>query len=76
MMSKEDFLAATNMAVNLTLDCDSQTKFAEASQAPEDDGDNVKIIKTACRACIPNCGILATVKNGRVMHVEGIRKIR
>jgi len=30
-----------------------------------------RVIKTACRACIANCGVLATVKNGRVVSLKG-----
>ncbi|MCC8142391.1 MAG: molybdopterin-dependent oxidoreductase [Lachnospiraceae bacterium] len=30
-----------------------------------------RVIKTACRACIANCGVLAYVKNGRVVKLEG-----
>lgn len=30
-----------------------------------------KIVKTNCRACIANCGVLAHVKNGRVVKLEG-----
>ncbi len=30
-----------------------------------------RIVKTACRACIANCGVLAHVKNGRVVKLEG-----
>ncbi len=33
--------------------------------------DGVKKIKTSCRACIANCGVIATVKNGRVIKLEG-----
>lgn len=33
--------------------------------------DETKIVKTACRACIANCGVLAYVKNGRVVKLEG-----
>lgn len=33
--------------------------------------DETKIVKTACRACIANCGVLAHVKNGRVVKLEG-----
>ncbi len=32
--------------------------------------DEEKIVKTACRACIANCGVLAHVKNGRVIKLE------
>lgn len=30
-----------------------------------------KIVKTACRACIANCGVLAHVKDGHVIKLEG-----
>ncbi len=33
--------------------------------------DSVKVVKTCCRACIANCGVLAYVKNGRVIRLEG-----
>ena len=33
--------------------------------------DDTQVIKTACRACIANCGVLATVKNGRVINLRG-----
>lgn len=33
--------------------------------------ESVRRIKTACRACISNCSVIATVKNGRVVHLEG-----
>ena len=33
--------------------------------------DEEKIVKTACRACIANCGVLAHVKNGRVSQAGG-----
>ncbi|QOX62002.1 molybdopterin-dependent oxidoreductase [Anoxybacterium hadale] len=32
---------------------------------------SVKKIKTNCRACIQNCGVIAHVKNGRVIKLEG-----
>lgn len=33
--------------------------------------EGVKVVKTCCRACIANCGVLAYVKNGRVIRLEG-----
>ena len=39
------------------------------TQAAEESGE--RVIKTACRACIANCGVLATVKNGRVVSLKG-----
>ena len=39
--------------------------------AHADTGGDVKIVKTACRACIASCAVLAHVKNGRVIKIEG-----
>ena len=33
--------------------------------------DECREVKTACRACIANCGAIATVKNGRVVSLRG-----
>jgi len=33
--------------------------------------DDIRIIPTACRACIANCGVIAHIKNGRVIRIEG-----
>ena len=33
--------------------------------------DEEHIVHTACRACIANCGVLAHVKNGQVVRLEG-----
>lgn len=32
--------------------------------------DDVKYVKTLCRGCITECGVIATVKNGRVVRLE------
>ena len=40
-------------------------KLAEGSQ------DEIKKVYTSCRACVANCGAIATVKNGRVIKIEG-----
>ena len=41
-----------------------------AAQTPERSDEVVKL-RTSCRACISNCGVIATVKNGRVVKLEG-----
>lgn len=41
-----------------------------AAQTPERRDEVVKL-RTSCRACISNCGVIATVKNGRVVKLEG-----
>ena len=33
--------------------------------------DDVQEIRTSCRACIANCGVIATVSNGRVIKIRG-----
>lgn len=33
--------------------------------------DDVKIVKTSCRACIHDCAVLAHVRNGRIVKLEG-----
>jgi anaerobic selenocysteine-containing dehydrogenase len=50
------------------LDGVSALTHCEGCPAQED---GVKAIKTACRACIANCGVIATVKNGRVVSLKG-----
>jgi len=43
-----------------------------ANAAPVSVGQgDTKIMKTNCRACTHNCGVLAHVKNGRVIKLEG-----
>ncbi|MCD8338840.1 MAG: molybdopterin-dependent oxidoreductase [Burkholderiales bacterium] len=41
---------------------------AATAQAPEDE---TKIVKTLCKACIHNCAVLAHVRNGRIVKIEG-----
>ena len=43
---------------------------AEPAVKKAADGET-KIVKTACRACIHNCAVLAHVRNGRVVKLEG-----
>lgn len=46
---------------------------AHAAQAPAAAAaaGETKIVKTCCRTCIHNCGVLAHVRNGRVVKLEG-----
>lgn len=45
-----------------------KTKAAPAARTIEGE---TKIVKTCCRACIHNCAVLAHVRNGRVVKLEG-----
>ena len=47
---------------------------AEHNLVPSDKAwadDDVTEIRTSCRACIANCGVIATVSNGRVIGLRG-----
>ena len=46
-------------------------KDAEAAAEKAAKKDETKIVKTLCRACIHNCGVLAHVRNGRIVKLEG-----
>lgn len=76
VFSRRDFIRATAItgvagALGTTLS-DGLVPLAVA--APESGGRETvetKIVKTNCRACIHNCGVLAHVRNGRVVKLEG-----
>ena len=50
---------------------DDTSSFTKVGPKEDEDRDKVKKIKTNCRACIQNCGVIAHVKNGRVIKLEG-----
>ncbi|MCI8595013.1 MAG: molybdopterin-dependent oxidoreductase [Oscillospiraceae bacterium] len=67
---KYDFLKAADIAI----DASSLQKYGGLSvqtAAVSQDAGEVQKIRTTCRACISNCGVIATVKNGRVVKLEG-----
>ncbi|QUN07095.1 molybdopterin-dependent oxidoreductase [Shewanella yunxiaonensis] len=74
---RRDFLKATTIigvsgALGLSLSDGLIPKAkAETHDATSGVGGEIKIVKTNCRACIHNCGVLAHVKNGRVVKLEG-----
>ena len=75
ILNRRTFLKAT-AAGGLAAALDAHTTDGlvpkAAAAAPKTaDGGETKIVKTACRACIHNCGVLAHVRNGRVVKVEG-----
>ncbi len=67
---KEDFLSAISIRgiPSLSDDSGSLVKGKPSDPAPSS---SVKKVKTNCRACIQNCGVIAHVKNGRVIKLEG-----
>ena len=67
----QDFLGATAVD-GLTEAVKSQRLIRRVEQKEEVKvEDSVQRIKTCCRACIANCGVIATVKNGQVIKLEG-----
>ncbi len=78
MINRRDFLKVTAMtgvatALGGMLDVGlTPIQSADGATAPTDSTDSkVKIVKTCCRACIHNCGVLAYVKDGRVIKLAG-----
>ena len=71
-LNRRDFLkatAVTGTAVafgGLTGAGLRRVESAQVTAAP-----TTKIVKTCCRACISDCGVLAHVKDGRVIKLEG-----
>ena len=73
MLKRRDFIKAT--AVSGIAAAFGNTFYSgftrgEAVEEPTKAGET-KIVKTCCRACIHNCGVLAHIKNGRVVKLEG-----
>ncbi len=62
-----DFLKAADIGIQAA---QVSGGLCPAAQAPER-SDKVVKLRTSCRACISNCGVIATVKNGRVIKLEG-----
>lgn len=71
VISQKDYLESISIG-GLTDAAFGSPGFVKLSQAgggaPEAFS---RVVKTACRACIANCGVLATVENGRVVKLEG-----
>ncbi len=66
----DDFLKSTDIeGIDAALGDFSAFEACDPHEVtPEED---VKVVKTCCRACIANCGVLAYVKNGQVIKLEG-----
>ncbi|AKL93931.1 anaerobic dehydrogenase BisC [Clostridium aceticum] len=68
--AKENVLNAMSIGgiASCLEDTGGLTKGKSQEPAPSP---SVKKVKTNCRACIQNCGVIAHVKNGRVVKLEG-----
>lgn len=67
---KDIFMKAVGIGAELKALCECPG-LTEAAGAAQEKADEVVKIRTACRACIANCGVIATIKNGRVVKLEG-----
>ena len=74
-ISRRSFLeaaAATGAAATLSgTISEGLVPAAEAAVPGAAQEGETRIVKTCCRACIHNCGVLAHVRNGRVVKLEG-----
>jgi anaerobic selenocysteine-containing dehydrogenase len=70
IVTGNDYAAA--LKIEGLADCSAGGKPAFQKRDPKKPFDTgEKIVKTACRACIANCGVLAHVKDGKVVKLEG-----
>lgn len=73
-LSRRTFVQSVAGAIALSSLPSGLTRQAQAADVPKVAAtaeEETKIVKTCCRACIHNCGVLAHVRNGRVIKLEG-----
>ncbi len=71
-MSRRGFLKATAVAASsAALLSPAAAIAADAQDATKKPADDIQIIPSACRQCYGRCPIKATVKNGRLIKIEG-----
>jgi len=69
-MIAETYVSTTNIP-GLAAVAKKRAAFQPGTPSDGITGGGKKIVKTACRACIANCGVLAHVEDGRVVKIEG-----
>ena len=69
-MNANEYLQAISIS-GLKEAAEEKSFFTKGEPKVIEVSDEEKIVSTACRACIANCGVLAHVKNGRVVRLEG-----
>lgn len=69
-MTRRSFLKSAGVvAAASALGVTATDDFVKSDKAWADD--DVQEVHTSCRACIMNCGVIATVSNGRVIKLKG-----
>jgi anaerobic selenocysteine-containing dehydrogenase len=72
VLNRRNFLKATTITgVAAAFGGPLFTLFTPTDSAKAAATSTTKNVKTQCRACIANCGVLAHVKDGRVIKLEG-----
>lgn len=76
MLNRRDFIKATAITGATAAFSSQLTGFIRSEAAAEEPAKTAaalttKIIRTCCRGCIGKCGILAHVRNGRLIKLEG-----
>lgn len=69
-MNTGNLQQAIDISIDLTKEASAAVLKPGQKPAAQESG-SIKKIHTACRACISNCGVIATVKDGRVINLEG-----
>lgn len=71
-MTRRSFVKATGaLGVAAGLGIQATGSFTKADPAYAEQAGEEKIYKTSCRACIASCAVLAHVRDGRVVKIEG-----
>lgn len=72
-MTRRSFMKATAAAGAAIAATSSMQRLTKADEAYADDSQagETKIVHTVCRACIAQCTVLAHVRDGRVIKLEG-----
>ena len=71
-MTRRGFLKSTAaMGAAGALGISAADSLTAVDPAHADEASDVKIVKTSCRACIASCAVLAHVRDGRVVKIEG-----
>ncbi len=72
VISRRSFVQVAAVAGAVaSLGLEAPTALAEASTEASESTGEVKQVYTACRGCIAFCGVIAQVKDGRVIKIEG-----
>lgn len=70
VLTRRSFLKATAVT-GMAAALGGSPGLVKTDNVKAETSSDTKIVRTACKACIARCGVLAHVKNGRVVKLEG-----